>query len=117
MNRTNYILKLVAETVYEEEGLFFVTVNADDLKLPLEGVQRLVLGGKATPDLEIKDEGLESSLSINRVHYDVHIPWENVIAVEGTNKAFYCRRRLPASRGGSDGGKTARGVRHLRVVK
>ena len=44
VGRTEFILKLVAEALYEEEGTFFVTVKADDLDLPLDGIQRLVLG-------------------------------------------------------------------------
>ena len=124
MDRDDQILKLVAESVYEEEGVFFITVDADELELPLEGSQRLVVGGNATPDLEITVDGIQVSMSINRVHYNVHIPWRIVFAIEGANKAFYCRRKI--SEYDEEGDELEKGSKkqgekkskgHLRVVK
>ncbi len=117
MGKTEFILKLVAEALYEEEGTFFVTVNADELNLPLDGIQRLVIGGRATPDLEIKDDGIDASLSFNRVHYDVHIPWQSVAALEGNNKAFFCNTHLDDI-DELDEVKTAKKKKsHLKLVK
>ena len=92
MDKTDELLKAVAECILEEEGSFFIVVNADSLDLPLEGVQRLLLGGKATPYLEMTDDGISVGLSINRFHYDAYISWGAVSAIEGNSKAFYCRR-------------------------
>jgi len=94
MDITDSILKTVADAIYEEEGSFFLTIHADYVDLPLEGLQRLVIGGKATPSLKIADDGIQTSLSINRIHYDTHIPWLYVVAVEGDKKAFFCDRDL-----------------------
>jgi hypothetical protein len=109
MDRTSELLKTVTECILDEEGSFSVIVNADMLDLPLDGAQRLLLGGKATPYMDISDEGISVGLSINRVHYDTFIPWDAVNAVEGENKAFYCRR-VRAEK------KEEKG-RHLRLVK
>ena len=114
LGKTETILKLVAEALYEEEGLFFATVKTDDLGLPLEGIQRLVLGGRATPDLEIKDEGIDASLSFNRVHYDVHIPWQSIAALEGNLKAFFCNTHLEEP---DESEGTGKKTGHLRLVK
>lgn len=92
MDRTDEILKSVAECILDEDGSFSVIVNADHLDLPLEGAQRLILGGKATPYLDIANEGISAGLSINRFHYDAFIPWDTVSAIEGNSKAFYCKR-------------------------
>lgn len=97
MDRTDKLLKLVAETIYEEEGLFYVTLFGEDTILPLEGTQRLVFGGSATPDLKITEEGISASLSINHIHYDLDLPWSVIFAVEGADKAFYCRRKTRTS--------------------
>lgn len=117
MEKTEFILKLVAEALYEEEGTFFVTVQADDLGLPLEGIQRLVLGGRATPDLEIKDEGIKASLSFNRVHYDVHIPWQSVAALEGNDKAFFCNTHLDGIDDLDEVKTPKKKASHLKLVK
>jgi len=117
MEKTDSLLKSVAETIYEEEGLFFVTLNADAVEVPLEGLQRLVMGGKATPKLRIIDSGIEASLSINHIHYEIIIPWSVVSAVEGNFKAFFCKRDIPDEEEKSskkDGGKK---TSHLKVVK
>jgi len=115
MDKTNKLLKSVAECILDEEGSFFAVVNADMLDLPLEGTQRMILGGKATPYLRLTDEGIEAGLSINRFHYDAFIPWHVVNAVEGDRKAFYCKRE------GVDKEKkeeeTQKENRHLRLVK
>ncbi len=115
MDKTNKLLKSVAERILEEEGSFFAVVNADMLDLPLEGTQRMMLGGKATPYLRLTDEGIEAGLSINRFHYDAFIPWHVVNAVEGDRKAFYCKRE------GVDKEKREEEAqkenRHLRLVK
>lgn len=115
MEKTNKLLKRVAECILEEEGSFFAVVNADMLDLPLEGTQRMILGGKATPYLRLTDEGIEAGLSINRFHYDALIPWQAVNAVEGDRKAFYCKRE------GVDKEKREEEAqkenRHLRLVK
>src|SRR4030066_88745 len=115
MDKTNKLLKSVAECILDEEGLFFAVVNADMLDLPLEGTQRMILGGKATPYLRLTDEGIEAGLSINRFHYDAFIPWHVVNAVEGDRKAFYCKRE------GVDKEKKEEEAqkenRHLRLVK
>lgn len=119
MDKTNLLLKSVAEVIYEEEGTFFLTIHADHVDLPLEGLQRLVMGGNATPQLKIVDDGINASLSINRVHYDVHIPWIHVAAVEGNNKAFFCKREVsPDEDGSGSGEKMSEKKRgHLKVVK
>lgn len=117
LGKTEAILKLVAEALYEEEGTFFVTLQADDLNLPLDGIQRLVLGGRATPDLEIKDEGIDASLSFNRVHYDVHIPWQSVAALEGNNKAFFCNTKLDNIINENEEKTTKKKTSHLKLVK
>lgn len=117
MGKTEIILKLVAEALYEEEGTFFVTVNADELNLPLDGIQRLVIGGRATPDLEIKDDGIGASLSFNRVHYDVHIPWQSVAAIEGNNKAFFCNAMLDDIIDKNEEKTTRKKTSHLKLVK
>lgn len=115
MDKTNKLLKSVAECILDEEGSFFAVVNADMLDLPLEGTQRMILGGKATPYLRLTDEGIEAGLSINRFHYDAFIPWHVVNAVEGDRKAFYCKRE------GVDKEKkeeeSQKENRHLRLVK
>ena len=115
MDKTNKLLKSVAECILDEEGSFFVVINADKLDLPLEGTQRMILGGKATPYLRLTDEGIEAGLSINRFHYDAFIPWHVVNAVEGDRKAFYCKRE------GVDKEKKEEEAqkenRHLRLVK
>ena len=115
MDKTSELLKSVAECILDEEGSFFAVVNADMLDLPLEGTQRMVLGGKATPYLRLTDEGIEAGLSINRFHYDAFIPWHVVNAVEGDRKAFYCKRE------GVDKEKkeeeSQKENRHLRLVK
>ena len=97
MDRTDSLLKLVAETIYEEEGLFYATVFGEDTNLPLEGTQRLVFGDNATPGLKITEEGISASLSINHIHYDLDLPWRVIFAVEGADKAFYCRRKTNIS--------------------
>ena len=119
MDKTDAILKMVVETIFEEEGTFFVTLNVDSLNLPLEGAQRLVFGGNATPDLIITDGGIDASLSINRVHHDIHIPWHLMAAVEGAGKAFYCRRKGAEinEESGEDGASGKKKSTHLRVVK
>lgn len=118
MDKTDSILKMVVENILEEEGTFFVTLDADTLNLPLDGPQRLVFGGSATPDLIITDGGIDASLSINRVHYDVHIPWGIMTAVEGAGKAFYCRRKGSGVHNESGGkGVGKKKPAHLRVVK
>lgn len=117
MGKTELILKLVAEALYEEEGTFFVTVQADDLDLPLDGIQRLVLGGRATPDLEIKDEGIDASLSFNRVHYDIYIPWQSVVALEGNYKAFFCNTHLDDIDDLDDEKMPKKKASHLKLVK
>jgi len=115
MDKTNKLLKSVAECILDEEGSFFAVVTADMLDLPLEGTQRMILGGKATPYLRLTDEGIEAGLSINRFHYDAFIPWHVVNAVEGDRKAFYCKRE------GVDKEKKEEEAqkenRHLRLVK
>jgi len=119
MDKTDTILKMVVETILEEEGTFFVTLNADALTLPLDGLQRLVFGGNATPNLIITAGGIDASLSINRVHYDVHIPWSIMTAVEGAGKAFYCRRKGSGvdSESGAKAASRKKKSPHLRVVK
>lgn len=118
MDKTDILLKSVAQAIYEEEGNFFLTIHADHVELPLEGLQRLVIGGNATPKLEIADNGIDVSLSINRVHYDVHIPWIYVAAVEGNNKAFFCKRNGPPEDKEDSGDKKSEKKRgHLKVVK
>lgn len=92
MDKTNELLKSVAECILDEEGSLFAVVNADMLDLPLDGTQKMILGGKATPYLRLTEEGIEAGLSINRFHYDAFIPWDAVNAVEGEKKAFYCKR-------------------------
>lgn len=124
MDRTDSLLKMVAETVYEEEGLFYVTLFGEDTILPLEGTQRLVFGGNATPNLTITEEGISASLSINRIHYDLDLPWRIIFAVEGADKAFYCRRKTktntedpsPPEKKEKKTTKKAK-VSHLKVVK
>lgn len=116
MDRTDSLIKAVAECILDEEGSFHAIVNADMLDIPLEGTQRLILGGKATPYLKFDDGGIAVGLSINRFHYDVFIPWDVIFAVEGEKKAFYCRRgdvekeEKPENTG-------AREKRHLRLLK
>ena len=119
MDRTDAILKRVAEAVLEEEGTFFVTLNVDTLDLPLEGTQRLVFGGNATPDLIITDGGVSASLAINRIHYDIYVPWRLMTAVEGAGKAFYCRRKRSVDDDGTDENSLSdkKKSAHLRVVK
>lgn len=112
--RTKELLKSVAECILEEEGAFFATVNVDTLEIPLEGTQRFILGGKATPYLHLTEEGIEAGLSINRFHYDVFIPWDVVNAVEGENKAFYCRRQEAKREAKKEAGKEKG---RLRLVK
>lgn len=114
MDRTNELLRSVAECILDEEGSFFVIVNADALDIPLEGTQRMVLGGKATPYLHLTEEGIEAGLSINRFHYDVFIPWDAVNAVEGENKAFYCRSQEVKREAKKEAGKEKG---RLRLVK
>ncbi len=115
MDKTNKLLKSVAERILEEEGSFFAVVNADMLDLPLEGTQRMMLGGKATPYLRLTDEGIEAGLSINRFHYDAFIPWHVVNAFEGDRKAFYCTREgLDKKKKEEEAQKENR---HLRLVK
>ena len=121
IDKSDWFLREVAETVYEEEGLFYITINADKTELPLEGMQRLVMGGRATPSLAIGESGIDVSLSINRVHYDILIPWSIVSAVEGNDKAFFCRRdddegdMEELSKKGDAGNKKKTG--HLKLVK
>lgn len=124
MDRTDSILRLITETIYEEEGLFYVTVIGEESNLPLEGTQRLVFGGKATPNLRITERGIAASLSINRIHYDADIPWGIIFSVEGADKAFYCRRRnkkppedIKLADSGSKKEKPSRKNSHLKVVK
>ncbi len=124
MDKTDILLKLVAETIYEEEGLFYATLFGEDTILPLEGTQRLVFGGNATPDLKITEEGISASLSINRIHYDLDLPWSVIFAVEGADKAFYCRRKTQKSDEYGDSPKKTEKeapkkgkVSHLKVVK
>ena len=119
MYSTDYILKVVAEAVYAEEGLFFVTLNVDGLNLPLDGIQRLVLGGKATPDLDITDDGIGASLSIKHVHYNIHILWGVISAIEGNSKAFYCERENDeGDEGKKENENKDQNLRnHLKVVK
>lgn len=119
MERTDAIFKMVAEAILEEEGTFFVTLNVDSLNLPLEGTQRLVFGGNATPDLVLSDGGVSASLSINRIHFDIHLPWRLMTAIEGGGKAFYCNRK---SLDFSDDSDTKdrpdkKKSSHLRVIK
>lgn len=115
MDKTSELLKSVAECILDEEGSFYAVVNADMLDLPLEGTQRMVLGGKATPYLRLTDEGIEAGLSINRFHYDAFIPWHVVNAVEGDRKAFYCKREgLDKEKKEEEAQKESR---HLRLVK
>lgn len=115
MDKTNKLLKSVAECILDEEGSFFAVVNADMLDLPLEGTQRMILGGKATPYLRLTDEGIEAGLSINRFHYDAFIPWHVVNAVEGDRKAFYCKREGVDKE--KKEGEAQKENRHLRLVK
>lgn len=115
MDKTNELLKTVAECILDEEGSFFAVVNADMLDLPLEGTQRMILGGKATPYLRITDEGIEAGLSINRFHYDAFIPWDAVNAVEGDLKALYCKREGGAKEKKED--EAQKENRHLKLVK
>jgi hypothetical protein len=124
MNKTDRLLQLVAETIYEEEGLFYATLFGEDTILPLEGTQRLVFGGAATPDLKITEEGISASISINHIHYDVDLPWRVIFAVEGTDKAFYCRRKTKTSDDEGDSPEKAgkehpkkRKASHLKVIK
>lgn len=117
MDRTDELLKAVAECILGEEGSLFVIVNADLLDLPIDGVQRLLLGGKATPYLDITDEGIAAGLSINRFHYDAFIPWDAVSAVEGNGKAFYCRREGMRKEMKEDGAEVDKEKRHLTLVK
>lgn len=114
MDRTSELIKSVAECILEEEGSFFAVVNADMLDLPLEGTQRIMLGGKATPYLRLTKVGIEAGLSINRFHYDAMIPWSVVYAVEGENKAFYCKREGGDKKKEED---VQMQKRHLRLVK
>ena len=119
MDSTDAILKMVAEAILEEEGTFFVTLNVDSLDLPLEGTQRLVFGGNATPDLVLTDGALSASISINRIHYNIHLPWRLMTAIEGGGKAFYCSRKgldytdNSSSKEQPDKKKST----HLRVIK
>jgi len=115
MEKTNKLLKRVAECILDEEGSFFAVVNADMLDLPLEGTQRMILGGKATPYLRLTDEGIEAGLSINRFHYDAFIPWQAVNAVEGDRKAFYCKREGVDKENREE--EAQKENRHLRLVK
>lgn len=120
MDRTDILLKMVVETILEEEGSVFVSLDADKTELPLEGTQRLVFGGKATPNLEISEFGIRSSLSINHVHYDLELPWQIVFAAEGLDKAFYCRRRsMPSDEdeSGTEDKISKKKRSHLKVVK
>lgn len=118
MDRTNEILKTVAECILKEEGSFFVIVNADSLDLPLDGVQRLLLGGKATPYVDITDDGISAGLSINRFHYDAFISWGAVSAIEGNNKAFYCKREGIVKEDKADkADEVQKARRHLSLVK
>lgn len=113
----NQLLKLIAENIYREEESFFITIHADELDLPLEGLQRLVMGGRATPNLRIIDDGIEVSLSINRIHYDIFIPWDYVTAVEGSGKAFYCKRNLESKDAETKKIDREKRKTHLKVVK
>lgn len=115
MDKTNELLKAVAECILYEEGSLFVMVNADMLDLPLDGIQRITLGGKATPYLRFTDDRIEAGLSINRFHYDAFIPWNAVNAVEGETKAFYCRREDGKKKGEEIDAK--KGIRRLSLVK
>jgi len=117
MDKTSDILRAVTEAIYEEESVFFVTLDADVLDLPLKGLQRLVLGGNATPSINITKEGIAASLSIDKVPYDVKIPWSSVSAVEGMKKAFYCSRetRHEETKVALNDKKKKTG--HLRVIK
>jgi len=119
MDRTDILLKNVADAIYEEEGSFFLTIHADHVDLPLEGLQRLVMGGNATPKLKIADDGIHVSLSINRVHYDVHISWLYVAAVEGDKKAFFCKRdgTPEEDKNDSPDNKGEKKRSHLKIVK
>lgn len=105
MDKTNELLKAVAECILDEEGSLFAVVNADMLDLPLDGTQKMILGGKATPYLKLTEEGIEAGLSINRFHYDAFIPWDAVNAVEGEKKAFYCKREDGNKKGKETGAK------------
>ncbi len=117
MDQTDYLLMSVAKTIYEEEGLFFVTLDADKADLPLEGIQRLVIGGKATPKLEIMDAGIEASLSFNHIHHDIFIPWSVVSGVEGNFKVFFCNREgLEKDEADTPKGEKKK-TSHLKVVK
>lgn len=117
MDKTNELLKAVAECILEEEGSFFVIANADKLDLPLDGAQRLALGGKATPYLRFTDEGIATGLSINHFHYDLFIPWDTVNAVEGEGKAFYCRREDAEKEEKREEARPQGEKRHLSLVK
>ncbi len=117
IDKTDELLKAVAECILSEEGSFFAILNADLLDLPLEGVQRLLLGGKATPYLDITDEGIAAGLSINRFHYDAFIPWDAVSAIEGNSKAFYCKREGVVKKMKEDGAEVQTEKRHLTLVK
>lgn len=115
MDRTSELLKAVAECILEEEGSFFAVVNADMLELPLEGTQRIILGGKATPYLRLTERGIEVGLSINRFHYDAFIPWHVVNAIEGDSKAFYCKQEGVDKENREK--EEQKKDRHLRLVK
>lgn len=117
MDKTKELLKAVAECILEEEGSVFVIVNADALDIPLEGTQRMILGGKATPYLNLTDEGIEAGLSINRFHYDAFIPWDEVNAVEGDKMAFYCRRVDGGEKKKRKKAEVQKEKRHLKLVK
>ncbi len=116
MDSTDEILKRVTESIYEEENIFFITLDTYGLNLPLKGRQRLVMGGDATPALEISNNGIAASLSIDKVHYDVIIPWGSVSAVEGRKKAFYCRRETGGKKSCPHDNKKKKSS-HLRVIK
>ncbi len=110
-------MKSVAEALLEEEGAFFVTLYPEGLGLPLTGVQRLVMGRKATPKLRLSDAGIDASLSINRYHYDVHIPWRAVSGVEGATMAFYWEREKVAGPPEAKEDEKKKGRGRLKVVK
>lgn len=117
IDETDKLLKAVAECILSEEGSFFAIVNADLLDLPLDGVQRMLLGGRATPYLDLTDEGIAAGLSINRFHYDAFIPWDAVSAIEGNSKAFYCRREGVDKKVKEDKAEVQTEKRHLTLVK
>ena len=111
------LLKGVAEELLADEGEFLATIDADRTDLPLEGYQRLIMGGKATPDLSLDAGGIKASLSINRVHYDLDVPWDIVSAIEGSSMAFYLRSKPQPKSSDDADGRDSSSVNHLRLVK